>query len=252
MIIWDTISKLPIKNLLIICLTILAIASIRGCHMRNLEIDSTNDAWSLKLEMEQDNAATLTREKDKLGREVVTQKQLVVTEKQAKEMALLDNQRLKKIQSHVSVSTTSEVTDVLAAFVEPDDPEPIFVLDTSGVEPVYVEDTNYIKIPKRVELITPHYKLLGQMVRQGLKIDTMAYYDDMTITIGFERPKGFKNLLKKKQPVVVIENQNPHTTITHMENFVIVKDEKKFYETTWFKFTIGAVVGAATIMVIKR
>lgn len=72
------------KNTVIIISVIVLIFSLRGCYNQQQVIKENNAAWQQKLDVANDNAATMVKTINDKNEEITTQKQLVVTEKQAK------------------------------------------------------------------------------------------------------------------------------------------------------------------------
>lgn len=92
------------------------------------------------------------------------------------------------------------------------------------------------------------YEMAGQVQKKGILIDSLDSRADVQVTIGSKKEPGFKNILKKKRPVVEVISNSPYVTITGVSN-VIFKDEG--CTSCKYKHLIaGAIIGAALALAL--
>lgn len=209
---------LPWAILVIICLLFLNYCSDshkeRAAHDKNM-------AFANK--MLYNNEATLMRTKNELGQEIVTQKTLYLSEKEAKEMALIENTRLKKINSEIKVKTTTKIKEI---FVE-----------TTIVDTFIVVNGDTVRDVRIFRVQDEWYGVSGTVIPSGVLFDSIYFKNEIVATLGYEKQKGF---LKKAIPVLDIINKNPYSRVDEVYNVTVAPRKKMFFEKTWFKVAIGA------------
>lgn len=208
-------------------IVIFAILYLENCNRSAKEKTEIKKAWAYKSMMYENNEATLKRDTTEKGEELIMQKQLLVTEKQAHELDVIENKRLKKINSEVRVITVTKINDVF-----------VNVTDT-----VIVEKGDTIREAKSFNEVNKWYGLKGYTSPKGIMFSSIYFNNELVITIGYEKKKGIKNLFKKSEPVVDVVNKSPYSRTDELYNVVIKPSKKKFYQTTGFKIGLGVASG---------
>lgn len=112
------------------------------------------------------------------------------------------------------------------------------------LDTIMVEGTPMIKLPKDFYKTEKWFTLSGKINRLGfLQIDSLVSYANLTYAIGDTlRTGAFNKLFGKRDKVVRLLVDNPNISITGMSN-IVIKEKKRWYETTAFKFGLGVVTG---------
>jgi hypothetical protein len=205
---------------------IIAVFSLRGCYNQQSIINDNNEAWR---QLEKQRTDSLTKIINEKGEEIATQEQLVITEKQAKEMALLENERLKKIKSKVKIKTVTKIKHIWIPY-----DTTIFIHDT-------LSDSSFTA--RAFSVGDEWYNVKGITMKKGIYIDNISFNNELSTTIGYKKDKGLKNIFKSSYPVVEVKNNNPYSSTVAMENIVIKPKKKKFYETKGFALGVGILGG---------
>ena len=209
----DIFRWLKHKNTFIVILIVALLFSLRGCYNNSVAINDNNDAWAKLQKQRTDSLTQVINEK---GEEVTTQEQLLITEKQAKEMLLLENESLKNIKSKTKIITKTEIKEV---FIRYD--STIFVPDS-------LSDSTFIAQGFKIE--DEWYGIKGITLKEGIYIDKISFNNEISTVIGYKKDKGLKNIFKSSYPVVEVINSNPYSSVVKMENIVIKPEKKKFYQ----------------------
>ena len=166
-----------------------------------------------KLDLQQTEFITMV---DKQGLLISEQEQIILSQKDAIEMNLLEIENLKKVNSQVSVVTQTIVDSVFIPFQS----------DTL----------------KNFGLYDKWYGLSGIVENRGVKLDSIYFNNDMRITIGYKKNGWFK----KPSPIVKIKNENPYSRVVNMQN-VVIDNPTKWYEKKGFLIGVG-LLGSIVIM----
>jgi hypothetical protein len=167
---------------------------------------------------------------------IATQSQTLLSQKEAERLKILVlEDKMKKVQSQVTTKTTTGLSDVVVGWagVIDDTTNSIIEHDT-----LVVTDTNCLKIPKRFEVKEKFYQISGEVIRQGIKFDSISFPNETIVTVGERK----QNLFSKKESVVQIKNTNPYVKMQSMNN-IVIKPKKPFYEHPIFLISVG-VIGA--------
>ena len=141
--------------------------------------------------------------------------------------------KMKKVQSQVSTKTNTGISDVVVGWAG------IIDDDTTGLvqhDTLVVTDTNCLRIPKRFEVKEKFYQISGEVIRQGIKFDSISFPNETIVTVGERK----QNLFSKKESVVQIKNTNPYVKMQSMNN-IVIKPKKPFYEHPIFLISVGAI-----------
>lgn len=166
-----------------------------------------------KLDLQQTEFITMV---DRQGLLISEQEQIILSQKDAIEMNLLEIENLKKVNSQVSVVTQTIVDSVFIPFQS----------DTL----------------KNFGLYDKWYGLSGIVENRGVKLDSIYFNNDMRITIGYKKNGWFK----KPSPIVKIKNENPYSRVVNMQN-VVIDNPTKWYEKKGFLIGVG-LLGGIVIM----
>ena len=162
-----------------------------------------------KLDLQKTEFITMV---DKQGLLISEQEQIILSQKDAIEMNLLEIENLKKVNSQVSVVTQTIVDSVFIPFQS----------DTL----------------KNFGLYDKWYGLSGIVENRGVKLDSIYFNNDMRITIGYKKNGWFK----KPSPIVKIKNENPYSRVVNMQN-VVIDNPTKWYEKKGFLIGVGFLGG---------
>ena len=92
--------------------------------------------------------------------------------------------------------------------------------------------------PKHFNLSDKFFYINGNVLENGIKIDSLSFPNSTTITIGEKR----QGIFRKSLPIVEIKNSNPYIETINLSN-VVINNKKKIYEKNSFWFTIGTSLG---------
>jgi hypothetical protein len=157
---------------------------------------------------------------------IAEQEQIIISQKDAIELGILEIENLKKIKGQVKTITEIRIDSVPVPYTET----------------IYISDTIYpkgvIEVPKRFNLTKEHYSFNGLILKEGLLVDSIVIPNEMKLTIG-NKSGG---IFRKSIPIVKLENTNPYLSTIDMKN-VIIEDEKKFYDRKVFWLGVGLIGG---------
>jgi hypothetical protein len=165
---------------------------------------------------------------------IATQSQTLLSQKEAERLKILVlEDKMKKVQSQVTTKTTTGFSDVVVGWagVIDDTTNTIIEHDT-----LVIADTNCLKIPKRFEVREKFYQISGEVIRQGIKFDSISFPNETIVTVGERK----QNLFSKKESVVQIKNTNPYVKMQSMNN-IVIKPKKPFYEHPIFLISVGII-----------
>jgi hypothetical protein len=168
---------------------------------------------------------------------IATQSQTLLSQKEAERLKILVlEDKMKKVQSQVTTKTTTGLNDVVVGWAGVIDDTT--TNSTIEHDTLVVADTNCLKIPKRFEVKEKFYQISGEVIRQGIRFDSIAFPNETIVTVGERK----QNLFSKKESVVQIKNTNPYVKMQSMNN-IVIKPKKPFYEHPVFLIGVG-VIGA--------
>lgn len=202
-----------------------------GCNSRKQLTDFENQMAQYNSK-EQSFKVTINEQ----GQKIAEQRQIILTKEQAVQQGLIENTRLNKIKSQVKIITRTKIEKEFIPFNDYD------LFDDTWDD---LDTEKMITVPKPFKMLNEWYWIGGRIVKKGIEIDSIQFFNQMTITIGDKRLKGFKNILKRRIPTVEIVNESPYISVYGLEN-VIIKKRKKFWQTTAFKVGVGFGLGIYT------
>jgi hypothetical protein len=183
---------------------------------------------------------------DGLKNTVFTKDAIILTKDDALKSQILENARLKAL--HIKdVVTNTELTGQIRILRDslklPVEPVYITIKDTSGVT------HDYIRIP--FQLIKTHETYLN--LDAGMNKNKTAWFD-LSVPVTGELSVGYIGtgfLRLKQKPVGIFTSKNPYLTITDMD-VLIIKENKKFYQKTWFHMLGGIVLFEGTRLLLTK
>jgi hypothetical protein len=116
------------------------------------------------------------------------------------------------------------------------------------LDTVMIEKEPHIRLPRTFYIKDKWFEMGGAVNRLGmLQIDSLVSHASFTYVIGDTLRSGFLNkVLGKKDKVLSLKIDNPTMQLDGMSN-IVIKEKKRWYETTAFKFGLGVIVGAGVI-----
>ncbi len=226
-----------IKTYTIFALLIILIGFLvwDGCQSRKGLTDFENQMADYNVK-EQGFKVTINEQ----GEKIAEQRQIILTKDQAIQQGLIENTRLKKIKSQVKIITRTKIEKEFIPFNDYD------IFDDTW------DEEKLISVPKSFKMLNEYYWIGGRIIKKGIEIDSIQFFNRMTITIGDKKLKGFKNILKRRIPTVEIVNESPYISIEGLQNVVIKKRRKRWYETAAFKIGVGFGLGIyATTKIVQ-
>lgn len=169
------------------------------------------------------NRATWKLDSTAQGQKFATQEILYLEEKEAKEMGLIENNRLRKINQETKIIIKTQVERVYVP-----------ITDTFTV-------TNGDTVQVRSFSLVDEWNFLyGKVYPNKALVDSMGSNHEIVMTVGY-KPK--KHFWKKDTLVVDVSDKNPKSKIEGVYNVSVKPRKKMFFEQTWFKLTVGAAGG---------
>lgn len=220
----------------------LALLVWRGCSWRAELLSYQKKISNLGLREQ-----TFKEKIEEDGTRIAEQEQLILTQKQAIQNDLLRIVELRKIKSQVNVKTITKIDSVFIPFDETWQNENQF-------DSVVVHDTIYIDssiasitLPKKFRLNNDWYNLGGEVRKQGIHLDSLRLFNDLTISTGLQS-QGF---FKRPKPMVIVDYQNPYVSTRNLSN-ISIKDKLKWYDRKGFWFGLGILGGVTTTYFITK
>ena len=140
---------------------------------------------------------------DEQGNRIVEQDQVILSQKDAIDLGLLEIDRLKKVSSQVKV-VTELVVDTL-------------VMTHTDTVTVNIDNQVYLKLPQSYTFKDDFLSIKAEVNEMGLNLNNISIYNENTVTIGYKKDGLFKPLV----PIIDIKNTNPYMNTTQVSNVVI-------------------------------
>lgn len=210
------------QNFVIVALILAIVLLVCGYCEKKGQLTYLEKQFS-KFELKkQDFKVIVNKDKEKL----IEQEQLILTLQQAKNLNVIDSKDWKNTQSRIEYVTQTRIDTIFIAFT-----------DT-----LRINDTIYSKSDfdclKHFNLSDKFFYINGNVLENGIKIDSLSFPNIATITIGEKR----QGIFKKSLPIVEIKNSNPYIQPISLSN-VVINNKKKTYQKKSFWFTIGTSLG---------
>jgi hypothetical protein len=175
---------------------------------------------------------------------VATKDAIILTKDDALQAQIIENARLKALHIKELVTNaelTGEIHILRDSLKLPVEPIYITIKDTSGIS------HDYIRIP--FVLLKTHEKYVS--IDAGMRENKTAWFD-LSVPVTGEMSIGYvRSGFLKQKPVGIFTSDNPYLKITDMD-VLIVKENKKFYQKTWFHMFAGAVLIEGTRLLLTK
>lgn len=210
------------QNFVIVALILAIVLLVCGYCEKKGQLTYLEKQFS-KFELKkQDFKVIVNKNKEKL----IQQEQLILTLQQAKNLNVIDTKDWKNTQSRVEFVTQTRIDTIFIAFN-----------DTLRINDTIHSKSNFDCL-KHFNLSDKFFYINGNVLENGIKIDSLSFPNIATITIGEKR----QGIFKKSLPIVEIKNSNPYIKTIDLSN-VVINNKKKTYQKNSFWFTIGTSLG---------
>jgi hypothetical protein len=210
------------QNFVIVALILAIVLLVCGYCEKKGQLTYLEKQFS-KFELKkQDFKVIVNKNKEKL----IQQEQLILTLQQAKNLNVIDSKDWKNTQSRVEFVTQTRIDTIFIAFN-----------DTLRINDTIYSKSNFDCL-KHFNLSDKFFYINGNLLENGIKIDSLSFPNIATITIGEKR----QGIFKKSLPIVEIKNSNPYIKTIDLSN-VVINNKKKTYQKNSFWFTIGTSLG---------
>ena len=159
------------------------------------------------------------------GKTIAEQEQLILSQKEAISLGLIEIENLKKVKSQVKFVTNTKIDSVVINF-------------TDTVEIIKRDSITYVPVPQLFKMSDKWFNFNATLNKKGLVIDSLLFINKFDVTIGYKK----RSIFRQAEPIVLLKNHSPYTNTIEMNN-VIVQEEKKFYDRKGFWFGCGAFFG---------
>jgi hypothetical protein len=176
---------------------------------------------------------------DENGNEIATQNQLILTQKETLDKLGDELDRYKKVASYVDFGSETKIDSILI-------PYEVEVVKWMPMSEDSLAKLAYIQTPLTFSKKDEWYGIKGKVLSNGIFFDSIKFYNKSKVIVGTESQGWFK----KPIPIVSIENENPYTSVTSMQN-IQVEDRRRFYDKKGFWFGTGVVIGFAIPTIIN-
>ena len=208
------------KNWFYILLIFLIVQTVDSCEGHK-KIQSLNSVIS-NLDIENQKFKTELNKKDE---KVISQAQIIISQKEAIRNGLIEIDKLKKIKSKVKIVTETKVDTVYIEYYKT-------IIDSLNQEPFDYKNYFDYQEPKG------WYSINGYATNLGLGIDSLRVKNDFSIYIADKK----LNIFGKSNPEVILLNKNPYTETIKMHN-IVIRYEQPFYNNKYLWAGIGFVGG---------
>lgn len=208
------------KNWFYILLIFLIVQTVDSCEGHK-KIQSLNSVIS-NLDIENQKFKTELNKKDE---KVISQAQIIITQKEAIKNGLIEIDKLKKIKSKVKIVTETKVDTVYIEYYKT-------IIDSLNQEPFDYKNYFDYQEPKG------WYSINGYATNLGIGIDSLRVKNDFSIYIADKK----LNIFGKSNPEVILLNKNPYTETIKMHN-IVIRYEQPFYNNKYLWAGVGFVGG---------
>lgn len=213
---------------LIICLflLIIALAELKSCQNKQKLVDKdTNLELLTKFQ-------AFKAEKTKDSLEIVSQRAIVATEREAIAAGKLEiTKELKKFKEIIAQIKVSSSITYPTTYVPYKDSMQVVKIDTS----------DYLKLPQKLDYTSEWLKFRVNINRQGLNLDSLTVRSKSIITLG----KVKNGFMKPYVPELIIKNSNPYATTDTLSSVMLTKN-LKWHQKPLNTFGLG--LGTATVI----
>lgn len=184
--------------------------------------------------------ATYRNEK---GREIATQNQTITSLQNALHAGVvekeeLEDHNLKLLESVTRLESQIKMLETQIAFKEP------VVIEVPAENGVDLD--TYLRVPQSFEYSDTWTLITGEVLSEGINLQELSITTGETVYMGYQK-QGF---LKKSQPVVIVEYDNPYMETITMDN-VQITTPRPFYRRPWWHRGEGAVLALILNFLIR-
>ncbi len=171
---------------------------------------------------------------DGLKQSVYSKDAIILSKEDALKVQILENERLKALHIKEIVTNadlTGQINILRDSLKLPANTVYLTIKDTSGVA------RDYVRIPFTLLKMQEKYISLSA----GMNENKTAWYN-LSVPVSGEMSIGYiKSGFLKTKPVGIFTTDNPYLTVNSMD-ILIVKEDKHFYQKTWFHMVLGAAI----------
>ena len=160
------------------------------------------------------------------GARLIEQQQIIMSQDDAIASGLLEIEKLKEVNSQVSVVTNTIIDTIVVSHVD------TVIQQING--------NAYLKLPQQYSFNDDFMNFKAEINEVGLSVDNITIFNETTVTIGKEKQGLFKPL----KPVVKIKNTNPYMNTMSVQNVVIEKKTNLIHDKRAWG-VVGIFIGLA-------
>jgi hypothetical protein len=186
------------------------------------------------------------------GTKLAVDENAILKEQEFKSKTLKDSSVIYS-QSLTIINQKKQIAELKSLGIK--NPEVVIKTQTKTIiktqvqlDTVMIDKQPYVKLPRTFHVKDNWFEMGGTISRFGkLQIDSLVSHASLTYAIGDTLRSGFFNkVLGKKDKVLSLKIDNPTMQLDGMSN-IVIKEKKRWYETTAFKFGLGVIVGAGVM-----
>jgi hypothetical protein len=186
------------------------------------------------------------------GTKLAVEENAILKEQEFKSKTLKDSSVIYS-QSLTIINQKKQIAELKSLGIK--NPEVVIKTQTKTIiktqvqlDTVMIDKQPYVKLPRTFYVKDKWFEMGGTISRFGkLQIDSLVSHASLTYAIGDTLRSGFFNkVLGKKDKVLFLKIDNPTMQLDGMSN-IVIKEKKRWYETTAFKFGLGIIVGAGVV-----
>jgi hypothetical protein len=186
------------------------------------------------------------------GTKLAVEENALLKEQEFKSKTLKDSSVIYS-QSLTIINQKKQIAELKSLGIK--NPEVVIKTQTKTIiktqvqlDTVMIDKQPYVKLPREFYVKDKWFEMGGTISRFGkLQIDSLVSHASLTYAIGDTLRSGFFNkVLGKKDKVLSLKIDNPTMQLDGMSN-IVIKEKKRWYETTAFKFGLGVIVGAGVV-----
>jgi outer membrane murein-binding lipoprotein Lpp len=205
------------KNLVQVLLTIVVVVLlIGGCEQRSKYNKAMDEIFTYSQEQ-----TKLVKKIDEQGREITGARNLVLEKTKQVEKQLKEIEELKSLEQKVIFRTKTKYDTLTIALHDT-----LIIIETDTIE------------AKRFQYHDVWLNMSANIVEDSVKFDSLTVFNKYNIEFGESR----RGLFKKKEQMVYIRNENPHTKTTDVASFKLEKSPKWYQRHIWKYVGGGAMV----------
>ena len=228
------ISYNKIITIICIVLAISLLFSVDSCQYNKIE----NENNELKMDSYENENQKFKSEINKLGSELTSQREIVISKDKEIEKELLKNTNLKKLNQQIKIDFSTKLNNVKAEYESRVDNTITSIINDSLTG---TSDTILLgmKFGTKIKEETQWYNIVGKIDTNSFSFDTLDFRNRMVISVGTRR----KNIFSKEEVFVEAYNENPFARVNSMNNIKINREKEKLIHKPIVKFVAGVITG---------